>query len=66
VGSTPGLNKLRKLELERKKLIDCGRCPYHKGDNARSGHDRTRDDRYKDHRPRIGKEERSWEMFGVE
>jgi hypothetical protein len=63
VGATPGFNKLRKLELVRKKLVECGFCKYHQRENK----DRQPlDDRYKDHRPRIGKEERSWEMFGVE
>ena len=57
MGATPGFNKLRKLELARQRLINCGRCPYHAKENEGR---RALDDRYKDHRPRIGKEERSW------
>ncbi len=26
--------KLRKRELERASEINCGRCPYHRGENA--------------------------------
>ena len=29
-----GSNKQRKYELERQRLIDCGFCPYHRGENA--------------------------------
>jgi hypothetical protein len=68
MGATPGVNKERKRELERQRVIDCGKCPYHKGDNARSGHDRERDDRYKDHRAGLRKGEVKgcgWEFASV-
>jgi len=37
--------KLRKLELEKKSLINCGHCPYNKGENA--NHHRPRPDKHK-------------------
>jgi hypothetical protein len=60
MGATPGMNKLRKLELARKRLIECGFCRYHRRENEGR---KQLDDRYKNHRPRIGKEERKWQEW---
>lgn len=47
VESTTSGNKERKLHLERSRLISCGRCGYHKGENRSK---RQRSDRYKTNR----------------
>lgn len=41
-------NRLRKLELELKRLINCGYCRYHRGENATRKPPRS--DKGKNHR----------------
>jgi DNA-directed RNA polymerase subunit RPC12/RpoP len=42
-----GINKVIKKEREARHEISCGRCRYHRGENARK---HPRPDRYKNHR----------------
>ena len=45
--------KDRKAYLDRQKLINCGRCPYHRKENR--GARVPRDDRHKNPRRRLGR-----------
>jgi len=47
---TPSGNKERKRKLERRRLISCGLCPYHRKENGYSRKPRT--DKYKTKRIR--------------
>jgi len=42
---TPSGNKERKRKLERRRLIKCGFCPYHRSENGTSR--KPRSDKYK-------------------
>ena len=35
MGSTPGANKERKALLDKNKEINCGHCPYNRGENRK-------------------------------
>lgn len=47
MGATQGSNKFRKKELEKRREINCGLCPYHRQENAGRN---PRPDRYKNKR----------------
>jgi len=47
MGATAGANKDRKLLLEKRRLIRCGHCRYHRVENQGR---QARPDRYKDRR----------------